>query len=66
MGDEAVVQRRDCLQPLKEFDIVNLDVERVMRFFKFEADLKAFAGNVGDEMAVAIRMSLEYFDPLQP
>lgn len=54
MGDEAVVQRRDCLQPLKEVDIVNLDVERVMGFFKLEADLKAFAGNVGDEMAVAI------------
>lgn len=33
---------------------MNLDVERVMGLFEFEADLEAFAGNVGDEMAVAI------------
>lgn len=33
---------------------MNLDVERVMIFFEFEADLKAFAGNVGDEIPVAI------------
>lgn len=54
MGDEAVVHRRDCLQPLEEVDIVNLDVKRVMGFFEFEADLEAFAGNFRDEMAVAI------------
>lgn len=33
---------------------MNLDVERVMKFFEFEADLEAFAGNVGDEMAFSI------------
>lgn len=42
------------MQPLEEADIVNLDVERVMVFFEFEADLEAFSRNVGDEMAVAI------------
>lgn len=33
---------------------MNLDVERVMGFFEFEADLEAFAGDSGDEMAVSI------------
>lgn len=41
-------------------------MERAIGLFEFEADLEVLARSSRDEVAIAMRMSLEYLPPLQP
>lgn len=43
---------------------MNVDVECIMNLVKAEADLNVVDGNAVDEVAIAIRISLESFAPL--